>query len=56
MGIVTRLSKWGNVDVVYSPDDGGWYAQRWSDDQTTPIYQDQDTLIDALVDGTAKWD
>ncbi len=26
---------WGQVDICYSPDDGGWYGQRWSDDATT---------------------
>ena len=24
--------------LVYSPDDGGWYWERWSDDATSVVY------------------
>ena len=38
-------------DLTYSPDDGGWYLQRWSDDATSPTYA---TREDALIAARAE--
>ena len=35
----------GHYDVVYSPDDGGWYAQLWWNEEISPIYSKQRDAI-----------
>lgn len=39
------------VDVVHSPDDGGYYAQRWDDDAVSPTYETREELLAAISDG-----
>lgn len=52
----------GCVDLVYSPDDGGWYAHEYDfkrkDNATrssSKIYGDRDALIRALKSGRHRW-
>ena len=45
-----------HVDLHYSPDDNGWYAQDYTDGATTEIYDAKGDLIRALVGHTAEWD
>jgi hypothetical protein len=43
-------------DLVYSPDDGGYYFQRWSDDATSDrIFDSQETAIAAMKAGRIAW-
>jgi hypothetical protein len=35
-------------DIVYSPDDGGYYLQRHIDDATSVVYKDKDKLLNDL--------
>ena len=39
------------VDIVHSPDDGGWYAQRGDDNAVSPIYETREKLVEAISDG-----
>ncbi len=50
-----RLDDGCFVDVAYSSDDGGWYAQRHDDDRVTDIFPDRETLASALAEGSADW-
>ena len=43
------------IDVVHSPDDGGYYGQRWSDDAVTDVYANRCDLEAALAKGTVNW-
>lgn len=50
------------IDLVHSPDDGGWYAQEYDfkrkDNATrasSKIYPDRDALIRALKSGKHRW-
>lgn len=52
----------GCIDLCYSPDDGGWYAQEYDfkrkDNATRTskkIYRDRDALIRALKSGKHRW-
>jgi hypothetical protein len=52
----------GCIDLVESPDDGGWYAQEYDfkrKDSATrtsaKIYPDRDALIRALKSGKHRW-
>lgn len=52
----------GGIDLVYSPDDGGWYAQEYdftrADNATrtsTRIYGDRMTLKRTLDAGKHRW-
>jgi len=52
----------GCIDLVDSPDDGGWYAQEYDfkrkDNATrtsSKIYRDRDALIRALKSGKHRW-
>lgn len=42
------------IDVVYSADDGGWYAERHSDNATTPVVSSRAGLLAILVDPAEK--
>lgn len=35
-------------DIVNSPDDGGWYAQRWSDNKISKVFLTRSDLLEAL--------
>ena len=47
------------VDIVHSPDDGGWYAmtRRYSvtDDLASPIYETRRELLQSLNARTVTW-
>lgn len=43
------------VDLCYSSDDGGWYAQRHADDAVTDIWHSQNGLKRALENGECDW-
>lgn len=52
----------GCIDLVDSPDDGGWYAQEYDfkrkDNATrtsSKIYRDRDALVRALKSGKHRW-
>lgn len=57
----TGISK-SCVDLCYSPDDGGWYAQEYNflrrDNATrtsSKIYPDRTSLVAALDSGKHRW-
>lgn len=29
----------GHYELVYSPDDGGWYAELWWNQKQSPVYK-----------------
>ncbi len=41
-------------DIVFSPDDGGWYAQRHEDDATSNIYSNVKLLLLAFERGEVE--
>ena len=46
LGIETLHSTKETFDLVHSPDDGGWYLQRWSDEATSQVFA---TREDAMI-------
>jgi hypothetical protein len=36
-----------SFDIVYSPDDGGWYAEEYTSDRTTAVYATRREALDA---------
>ena len=43
-------------DIVHSPDDGGWYIQRWSDEATSQLYATrEDAARAAKSDSVIDW-
>jgi hypothetical protein len=42
-------------DCVYSPDDGGYYLQRHSDDAVSEVCQVPGQLWERLVENEIKW-
>lgn len=46
-----------SVDLHYSVEDGGWYAQNYDSDRTTGgIYASVVELTKALDEGVATWE
>jgi hypothetical protein len=52
----------GCIDLVESPDDGGWYAHEFDflrkDNATrssSKIYKDREALVKALASGRHRW-
>jgi len=49
-----------DLDIVYSPDDGGYYAQEFLDAGgsrvSKEIYETRLALVRALADGTHEWE
>lgn len=44
-------------DIVPSPDDGGWYIQRFPDHATSQIFESKAKALAALREpGTIWWD
>lgn len=43
-------------DLVYSPDDGGWYIQRFPDHVCSVIYDTRNEALEALRRGIVRWD
>ena len=59
--LLTKTER-GCIDLCYSPDDGGWYAQEYdfsrADNATRTsrkIYVTRDNLVNALKSGAHKW-
>ena len=51
---IRTYPEYGTVDIVYSPDDDGWYAQSHQDmNLATALYPTHTLLIVALVKGKA---
>lgn len=44
-----------NISVVYSPDDNGWYAQRWKNDYVSKVYKDKAVLLKDLKSEKVDW-
>ena len=52
----------GCIDLCYSPDDGGWYAQEYDFTRkdcatrtSARIYRDRPALVRALQSGKHRW-
>ena len=46
-----------NTDLVYSPDDSGWYYQRFlgGKDFVSPIYKNRAEAVREWRDGAISW-
>ena len=42
------------LDIVYSPDDGGYYAQR-DDGSATEVYKTRKALMSAIAWSSVTW-
>ncbi len=40
-----RICNGFDFDLVYSPDDGGYYWQRWADNETSEILADRESAM-----------
>lgn len=45
-----------DTDLVYSPDDDGWYFQDYSRDCTSQVFTSKVGAARAWRRGTVKWD
>lgn len=45
MSVETIHSDSETFDLVHSPDDDGWYLQRWSDDAVSQIFATRDDAV-----------
>lgn len=56
MSDVITINK--HIDLVYSPDDGGWYFQNYLDNTTSQLFDNEsearDALHDAACDGNVN--
>lgn len=43
-----------DIDVIYSPDDGGWYSSHYGLNRTTHVYPTWEEARDAARAG--RWD
>ena len=56
MTVYSGLDMDGNqIDVVYSADDGGYYAHNLTDDTVTQLFTDRAALESALARGDVVW-
>lgn len=46
--------RWGWIDVIFSPDDDGWYAQR--EGGTTTVYPTREDLLLAIDGDPDPWE
>jgi len=53
---LARLDDGAWVDLAYSADDGGWYAQRHDNDAVTECFPNRYALESALEQGTVTWE
>lgn len=53
MGIVATH---GIIDVVYSSDEGGYYAHDTDTDRVSPVYAKLAALVRAIRLGNVVWD
>lgn len=44
-----------DIDLIYSPDDHGYYLQRYSTDETSPIFFSKAEIIHALNTNQIEW-
>ena len=52
---VVTDNKGVKYDLVYSPDDGGWYFQRHSDDLTSSVYSTEEEAREAMRQGWVQF-
>lgn len=53
----TTIHYSADIDLHYSPDDGGWYGANYATDQTTTeIFGSASDLRRALDDGKVRWE
>ena len=47
-----------DIDLVYSPDDGGWYLQKFDSDRTSTskIYKSAEDAIKAYAKNKVEWE
>jgi hypothetical protein len=53
MNDIVRVSK--DIDLVYSPDDGGWYFQDYPSDRVSIIYKNRTVAKDAYNSNNIQW-
>ena len=41
--------------LIYSPDDGGYYIERHSDDKTSQVFKTREQALKALKNNKIKW-
>jgi hypothetical protein len=44
------------MEIIRSPDDGGWYWQRWSDGATSQIFPTEGDARQAKAESRLVWD
>jgi hypothetical protein len=42
-------------DLVYSPDDGGWYLECWDSGHFSQTFDTKTDALNAISDGTARF-
>lgn len=45
-----------DIDVIYSPDDGGWYFHHYGWHKTSQLFPTRTAALLALDDGTVAWE
>lgn len=44
------------IDLVYSPDDDGWYFQRYPLGETSQLFVDRFQAMDAYLNDELEWE
>ena len=44
------------VDLIYSPDDNGWYFQRATDFKMSQLFTDKELAMNAYRNNTIEWE
>lgn len=44
------------LDLVYSPDDNGWYFQRAADWKVSQLFTDEELAMNAYRNNTIEWE
>lgn len=45
-----------DIDLIFSPDDHGYYLQRNSTNETSPIFFSRDAILDAFKTNQIDWE
>ena len=45
-----------DIDLVYSPDDGGWYLHHFDTDRTSITYETEKDAMQAYTENRIKWE
>ena len=45
-----------DIDLVYSPDDGGWYLQKFDPDRVSIIYETSSDALKAYAKNEIEWE